>query len=65
VLGGWAYMIADSFLSIPPPFDLWPPAPGGLHHAFSALIAFSAFAFSYKRFVYHDESRFKPKAPSN
>jgi hypothetical protein len=64
VLGGWAYMIADSLLSMPPPFDLWPPAPWGVHRAFSALIAFWAFAFSYRRFVYHDGHRFKPGAPA-
>jgi hypothetical protein len=65
VLGGWVYLIADGLLSLPPPAGIWRPAPAGLTRIISALIAFSAFALSYKQFVDHDKQRFRPDAPSN
>jgi hypothetical protein len=62
-LGGWVYLISDGLLSLPPPGGFWSPAPPGVPRIMSALIALSAFAYSVKRFVSHDQKRFRPDAP--
>lgn len=65
VLGGWMYLIANGILSLPPPGGLWRSAPDGWIPIFAMVLAFATFFYSSKRFIYHDNKRFRPSAPND
>jgi hypothetical protein len=63
VLGGWAFLLADSVLSLPAPKYLWPPAPQPLAQILAGAIGLGTFLMTWQHFLYHDRERFRPVAP--
>jgi hypothetical protein len=55
VLGGWVYLVADGILSL--------TLPNRLTRLISLILAFVAFLIFRKRFIYHDDNRFRQSAP--
>jgi hypothetical protein len=61
-LGGWVYLIADGILSIAAGLGRsWPP---GSPRLVAGIIGILGFLGTAAYFIHHDESRYRPQAPS-